>query len=218
LALQAVRPGEIAYFKEDDLNNALNIITLGPGSSVVAKEDDTFVVTASKVWEGTYSCTPLHGVPQFHATAAHTVSGAPASSALMSFVCQPRASMPSPSMYHHVHPWSRFQEGSAQPFFLLSRSLLFQCSVAPCGNWRDLTTRFCNSLVEAARDEWVDAIQTAIAMKGGGGTGMPALLESQMKKLTGIIAKMVKEMTALSSVRGLAGQLTRVPRPLWVAT
>jgi hypothetical protein len=60
--------------------------------------------------------------------------------------------------------------------------------------------------VSKARDEWVDAIETAVAMKsGGGGGGMPALLENQMKKLTGILAKMVKEITDLSAVSSGAG-------------
>lgn len=57
--------------------------------------------------------------------------------------------------------------------------------------------------IEAERNTWVEAIEAAIAMKSGR-TGMPALLESQIKKLTTIIAKMIKDMTTLSSVSNSA--------------
>ena len=44
-----VREGELAYFKEDDRENALNIIPLGIGVSAISKKaHDTFTVTSSK--------------------------------------------------------------------------------------------------------------------------------------------------------------------------
>lgn len=44
--------GELAYYKEDDLKNALNIIPLH-NASVVEKGVDTFQVSANKVrWKG----------------------------------------------------------------------------------------------------------------------------------------------------------------------
>ena len=57
-----------------------------------------------------------------------------------------------------------------------------------------------SSNIESVRNEWVEAVEAAIAVKGNQKGGMPALLENQMKKLTTIIAKMVTEMTAMSGV------------------
>lgn len=56
-----------------------------------------------------------------------------------------------------------------------------------------------NRAVELERNAWVEAIETAMIIGSGRG-GMPALLESQIKKLSSIIAKMVKDITTLSSV------------------
>lgn len=54
--------------------------------------------------------------------------------------------------------------------------------------------------MEKERNDWIDAINMAITSRPGGAGGMPALLETQIKKLTGIIAKMVKEMNGLTPV------------------
>ena len=44
-----VRPRELAYFKEDDLENPLNIIPLGVGiASVTKKNNDIFVIHTNK--------------------------------------------------------------------------------------------------------------------------------------------------------------------------
>jgi hypothetical protein len=54
---------------------------------------------------------------------------------------------------------------------------------------------------QSERDAWTDAILQATSEgPAGGRAGMPGLMESQLKKLTAIIRKVVKETVALSSV------------------
>lgn len=149
-----VRQGELAYFREDDLANALNILTLATGvSSVTKKGSDMFVVHTNKK-SFTFRVPPPLG---------YVLKGHP-----FYCPCDNHPSGVSPSLLI-THSLSHTLSTTTLPH------------TAFRGPWFYTRCRSTDpSDAQIERDSWTDAILQATSSGLGGGTGkggMPGLME-----------------------------------------